>query len=261
MPTDPRAEAERLLDEGDLAGALRLTEELAPDDADRWLLAAEAWTGLAQFENAGHALERAAELGEEDAWWTFVRGRWLLAQWRADEARETLERLDPETEGVGLLESLALAADLQGDHEAADRFHEAAWRLDPEAAPLPPRLSPESFEEQIDRAARELPPEFQAALERTAVVVDPMPTAALVGVPESGHPPDLLGLFVGLPFHEHDAGPGGELPPTIFLFQRNLERMAADEDHLAEEIRVTLYHELGHALGFDEDEVEDMGLA
>ena len=58
-------------------------------------------------------------------------------------------------------------------------------------------------------------------LERTAVVVDPMPTAGLVGAPESGHPPDLLGLFVGLPFHEHDASPGGELPPTIFLFQRN----------------------------------------
>ena len=47
-----------------------------------------------------------------------------------------------------------------------------------------------------------------------------------------------------------------ELPPTIYLFQRNLERYAADRDHLREEIRTTLFHELGHLLGLDEDEVD-----
>ena len=51
-----------------------------------------------------------------------------------------------------------------------------------------------------------------------------------------------------------------ELPARIFLFQRNLERHAAHSE-LAEEITVTLYHELGHYLGLDEAEVEDMGLA
>ena len=52
----------------------------------------------------------------------------------------------------------------------------------------------------------------------------------------------------------------GELPPTVYLFQRNLERVCGDREQLVEEIRVTLFHELGHALGFDEEGVARMGL-
>jgi predicted Zn-dependent protease with MMP-like domain len=43
------------------------------------------------------------------------------------------------------------------------------------------------------------------------------------------------------------------------LFKRNLERSAGDAAELAEQIRVTLYHELGHYLGLDEDALEDLG--
>jgi predicted Zn-dependent protease with MMP-like domain len=53
-------------------------------------------------------------------------------------------------------------------------------------------------------------------------------------------------------------GVGGELPPTIHLFRRNLERIATDADDLAEQITITLYHELGHYLGMEEDELEEL---
>ena len=54
---------------------------------------------------------------------------------------------------------------------------------------------------------------------------------------------------------------GGGLPPRIHLFQRNLERFAVDREELQEEIAVTLYHELGHYLGLDEEELEELDLA
>jgi predicted Zn-dependent protease with MMP-like domain len=47
---------------------------------------------------------------------------------------------------------------------------------------------------------------------------------------------------------------------VIHLFQRNLERIARDEEELVEEIRITLFHEIGHRLGFDEEGVDALGL-
>jgi len=60
---------------------------------------------------------------------------------------------------------------------------------------------------------------------------------------------------------ENEEAPSMELPPIIYLFQRNLERACEDESELTEQVRITLYHEIGHFLGFDEDGVDAMGLA
>ena len=49
-------------------------------------------------------------------------------------------------------------------------------------------------------------------------------------------------------------------PNTIYLFQRNLERAAKNRDDLIEQIRITLYHELAHYLGFEEEDMGDLGL-
>jgi predicted Zn-dependent protease with MMP-like domain len=82
----------------------------------------------------------------------------------------------------------------------------------------------------------------------------------VLDAPASGHGPGTLGLCVGVPYSERGTQSALERPPTIHLFQRNLERGARDRAELEQEIRVTLYHELGHALGFDEEGVDEMGL-
>ena len=46
----------------------------------------------------------------------------------------------------------------------------------------------------------------------------------------------------------------------VFVFQRNLERVCADREWLAEEIRVTVLHEIGHFLGLDENDLADRDL-
>jgi predicted Zn-dependent protease with MMP-like domain len=246
---------------GEPVEALRITEAIPEDHAERYILRAEGWIDLALEDKAEQELAEAADLlGKDDGEVRYMRGRLRVLQWRTAEARSELEGLQPEEYGAPLLALRALIEEIEGGFERADELYAQAAELEPELACLPPRLSADAFEERVAQAAAELPSPFREAFERTAVIIDPMPTRKLLDVANTGHPPHTLGVFVGAPLTDGEPVPG-ELPPTIFLFQRNLERYAEDEVRLIEEIRTTLYHELGHALGFDEDGVEDMGLA
>lgn len=246
---------------GDVEQALGHLEDVDPERGERWTTATHAWLELGDLATAEQTLQTARTcLGSEHEDVLWAEGRLRLVQWRLPEAQQAFARLDPEVEGAPLLDNLALLADLEGDHRRADKLYRRASVQDPEGSPPPPRLTPEQFEQIVAQAAAELPPEFRSALEETAVVIDPMPTAEIVGAPGSGHPPDILGLFAGAPLGERGGERIPELPPTIFLFQRNLERAARTREDLVDEIRTTLFHELGHALGFDEDGVDELGL-
>ena len=101
---------------------------------------------------------------------------------------------------------------------------------------------------------------YRKALENTQIVIEPMPFADLAKDDPIAVPPDTLGLFVGPTLAESAEELSAELPPMIFLFQRNIERGCATREDLGREIRITLYHEIGHRLGLDEDEVDALGL-
>ena len=73
-------------------------------------------------------------------------------------------------------------------------------------------------------------------------------------------PPDMLGLFVGASELDRATYDSNSLPPRIFLFQRNIERASRDARELVSETRITLFHEIGHMLGFDEAGVAALGL-
>ena len=254
-------EASALLEDGRPREALVLLADLDDDDPDRRLLELDAWTGLADWSRAEDALIEAYRTNEAgEPYVALYEGRLRLAQWRTDAARACFTAVPLEVGGASLLESMALLEDLAGNPDVADGYLAQAADLEPEGFFPPVRLSASEFEELVEQAAEELPDNFREALATVAVVIDPMPTAALVEAPHSGYPPDVLGLFAGLPLHEREARGHGEMPATIFLFQRNLERISPDREALCEEVRITLYHELGHALGFDEDGVDGMGL-
>ena len=109
----------------------------------------------------------------------------------------------------------------------------------------------------VTAAQRRLPAEVREAAAAVPVCCEPHPNAALLA---EGWEPDILGMFVG---HEHlgeltDAQP---LPPQILLFVENIWDLAeGDETVYRDEVRLTYLHELGHYLGWDEDEVARRGL-
>ena len=254
-------EIELLLGQERWAEALGLLERLPEDDPLRYLQAVDVWLGMGIAARAEATLDRGRELaGDDDPLVALLAARLHLTRWDGASARAAIERVAPKQRDADLEAELALIADLEGRHDDAHAHLKRAHKLDKQVFPKPVRVSVDEFEAMLADAADALAPQFREALAEITVVIDPMPTADVVGGEESGHPPDLLGLYSGLELHEREASGYGELPPTIFLFQRNLERKVASVEELREEVRITLYHELGHALGFDEDGVEEMGL-
>jgi predicted Zn-dependent protease with MMP-like domain len=113
-------------------------------------------------------------------------------------------------------------------------------------------------ESVVAAARRRLPAEVRAAAGDLPVCFEPAPNAAIQA---EGWEPDILGLFVG---HAHgdDLGGGAQtLPPQILLFLENIWDYAeGDESIYRDEVRLTYLHELGHYLGWDEDEIARRGL-
>ncbi len=80
------------------------------------------------------------------------------------------------------------------------------------------------------------------------------------GILEGEDTDDIMGLFVG-EAHGHTGSEINAVPAQILLFVDNImDEAGGDPGRFDEEVRLTYLHELGHYLGWDEDEVEARGL-
>ncbi|HEX7077486.1 MAG TPA: metallopeptidase family protein [Candidatus Eisenbacteria bacterium] len=231
---DPAAElveeGEDALEEGDYERALDCFDRALKEDPDHW----------------GAGLDRAETLH-------------LL--WRTQEALGAVQALHPpddEEDDADRADLEARIREAAGDLRGADRMLEEANHLDPVEFPLPIRTTDAEFRSILDEAVATLPPVIRDAVAAVPVLVEAKPTPEMAE--RAPHiTPEVLGLFVGTPVGEKLQGSGG-YPDVVLLFRRNLERAGDTREEVAEEIRITLLHEYGHYLGFDEDELDELGL-
>jgi predicted Zn-dependent protease with MMP-like domain len=66
----------------------------------------------------------------------------------------------------------------------------------------------------------------------------------------------LYGLYEGIPLTQRGSGYDRVLPDRVTLFWGTLVRDFPEEDDLAHEVRKTLYHEIAHYFGIDEEGLE-----
>jgi predicted Zn-dependent protease with MMP-like domain len=104
------------------------------------------------------------------------------------------------------------------------------------------------FEQLVREALDDLPDELVPVLENVVVQV------------RDRHPdePDLLGLYEGTP---HTERWGDEGPDVVSIYRAALCEMCDDLDDLAEEVYVTVIHEIAHAAGIDDDRLHELGWA
>jgi predicted Zn-dependent protease with MMP-like domain len=115
------------------------------------------------------------------------------------------------------------------------------------------------FERLVERALAAIPAPFRTALAEVAIVIDDEPTADQRRENELPDGDTLYGLYEGVPRTEYGAD-WSAAPNRITLFRLPLEEDFADPLELAEEVRITVIHELAHHLGIDDDRLEELGV-
>ena len=131
-------------------------------------------------------------------------------------------------------------------------------------APVDARLR-ELFDELLQAVIAEAPPQIGALLQEVPVTADDRPSREQlrkVGVRRSEY---LCGLYTGIPLIRRSVDLSGVLSDAVHLFREGIVRATIakhgrlTEEDLKEQIRITLWHELGHHVGLDEDDLEELG--
>lgn len=254
-----------LLEQGDSQSAAAATLKALNDHGDaaelRYLLAVALMDGD-EVDAALVELERAAELAPD---WPEASSALGWAYFRACRFAEAAEmvsatlELDVEVPEVHQLRGLL--AERSGQEAVALEAFAEARRMDEDRFPEPYEMDAEEFLEIAQVAVAEIDEVVRNVLEETAFFVQPFPAEDLLREADPPLDPQLLGLFVGRSLLEQSVQDSGTLPNTMYLFQHNLERAVTSRVELEEEIRITVLHEIGHHLGWGEDELEARGLA
>ena len=109
-------------------------------------------------------------------------------------------------------------------------------------------------DEELKALIKVLPADIQEAAGRISISFEAKPGD---GANDDTLEGDELGLFEG-PTADEDAA--DELP-RVRLFLTNLWEWTDEEEHdFRDEVGTTFLHELGHYLGWDEEEVAERGL-
>jgi predicted Zn-dependent protease with MMP-like domain len=236
---------------------------VTPDSDPLETLAEEGETALedGEYEVALETFDELLKL-DPDHWGARLRRvECLHLLWRSPIALEEVRALKPpsdEEDDPERAELEGMVLEAMGRFEEADRLFAEAHRLEPEDFPLPARLTPDDFKTLLDKVLASLPRVIREAVLEVPVLVEQKPSPEIAEHAPAINP-EVLGLFVGTSVGDKLRG-GGGYGDVVLLFQKNLERAGGSRQEVSKEMKITLLHEYGHYLGFDEEELEHLGL-
>lgn len=111
-------------------------------------------------------------------------------------------------------------------------------------------VSDERFDELVDAALSAIPEQLFEQVENCALIVVDEPDAELGNV---------LGYYSGIPLSERTSQYSGALPDQILIFRGPLCRMVESEAELAEQVRITVWHEVAHYFGIGDHHLGELG--
>jgi predicted Zn-dependent protease with MMP-like domain len=109
-------------------------------------------------------------------------------------------------------------------------------------------VEPRRFEEMVARALDGLPADLGETMRNVAVTVEHEPG-----------PPGLLGLYQGVPLTSRGSFYAGALPDRITIYRRAICAICDNEEQVAEQVRRTVIHEVGHHFGISDERLAELG--
>lgn len=132
------------------------------------------------------------------------------------------------------------------------------------------------FDDILESVLEQLPDRIHELLQEVPLIVEDQPSDDLIrtlarearedeALALAQMPDELCGLHTGVARTERSVEAPAELPDHIQIFRRGIIAMAGGwneqnaRDAIAEEIRITILHEVGHHFGLDEDDLYELG--
>jgi predicted Zn-dependent protease with MMP-like domain len=116
-------------------------------------------------------------------------------------------------------------------------------------------MNRDRFQDLVDEAWERIPERFRERFSNVAIFVEDEPRAEHFRAANTPSDHTLLGLYQGVPLDRRGWGYSMALPDQVTLFQGPIERAARSPREVPRIVYETLWHELAHHLGMDEDEV------
>ena len=111
------------------------------------------------------------------------------------------------------------------------------------------------FEEIVELGIKSIPREFLDKLDNVAIVVEDEPTFEQRRKAGLRHGFSLFGLYEGVSQDRRGSHYNAVLPDKITIFKNAIERVARDEEDIKEIVKNTVWHEIAHHFGMNEQEV------
>lgn len=114
----------------------------------------------------------------------------------------------------------------------------------------------DQFTAAVDEALAAIPERIRKNMSNVALVIEDQPRPARPGEFGINGRGVLLGLYQGVPLTRRGSNYTFVLPDKITLFQHTIEAIAGpDEQAVKKLIKETVWHEVAHHLGMNENQV------
>ena len=116
-------------------------------------------------------------------------------------------------------------------------------------------VTDDEFEAMVEAGVDAIPAKFAKFMDNVAVTWAPMPDfwQRLKARLTPGRL--LFGLYEGVPKTSRGNYYSGVLPDKITIFKWPHEYVAQDKEHLAELVKITVWHEVAHHFGLNDKEI------